>query len=123
MKHSFGKIRELAPALAGVALLAAAAAPANATNEGYATLRATISPNATVLNSNGLVNATVGAVGVKVLTFTRDISTCSVTVSGLGGNAVLAIGNISGSKLTVRTFGLDGVLVNRAFAVIVECGP
>lgn len=124
MKQLIGKMRPTRPILAGIVLLAAAYAPANAANEGYATLRATVGANATVISSNGLSNAVAISVGVKLLTFTRNISTCTITASAMGGVPILVSASPSSpTTVTVRTFRPSGALVSRTFAVIVQCGP
>ena len=124
MKQLIRNLRFSRPLLAGIALVGAACGTAHASNEGFATLRATVGGNGTVVSSNGLTNAIKISAGVKSLAFTRDISTCTITVSGMGGVPFLAIASPSSpTTVTVRTFGLNGVLENRSFAMIIQCGP
>lgn len=126
MERSIRILRLTPLIVAGGVLLATASGPAMASNEGFATLHATINANATIGNSLGLANVVQNAGGVKTLTFTRDISTCTVIATSLGGAVpflTLATKTATVTDVVVRTFTTAGALINKPFTIAVLCGP
>ena len=109
----------------GVSLLVPAAAQAQATY-GFATYAARVNAAGNIAASTGLQSVSHTGTGTYDLVFARDINTCVPAASILTVqtgmlNVILKAG--VNNTFTVATYSPSAIAADRAFSIIVSCGP
>jgi len=95
---------------------------ANAQSLGFVTLSASVSAKGATAFGSGISSSSRIGTGVYSVTFTRDVTQCTILVgprSSAGGQAS-ASGAIS-STVRVYTFSKTGVAANSAFSLLAIC--
>lgn len=111
----------------GVGLLVPAVALAQAApSYGFATYAARINAAGNIAASTGLQSVSHTGTGTFDLVFARDINTCVpaasiLTVAPGMLNVILKAG--ANNTFTVATYSPSGIASDRAFSIIVSCGP